>query len=31
MTPEALHALPLIAVYTVFMVAAFWLLFPRKG
>ena len=30
MTSEALHMIPLIMLYTVFMVAAAYLLFPRK-
>ena len=31
MTPEALHALPLIGAYTVALLAAFWLISRRKG
>ena len=31
MTDEALRALPLIAVYTVALLAAFWLISRRKG
>ena len=31
MTDEALHALPLIGVYTVALLAAFWLISRRKG
>jgi len=31
MTDEALHALPLIGLYTVALLAAFWLISRRKG